>query len=84
MAADHRTTCTEMLRRLDDYVDRNLSPEEIALVEEHLTECLVCAREYRFEIAVVNGIRERLQRIALPLDLLSAIHRRLEAESAGQ
>ncbi|MGH7526856.1 MAG: anti-sigma factor family protein [Gemmatimonadales bacterium] len=81
---DHRISCTEMLRRLDDYVDRNLTPEEISLVEEHLTECLVCARQYRFEIAVVNGIRERLQRIALPPDLLSAIHRRLEAESAGQ
>jgi len=75
-------TCLEMVTRLDDYVDRQLDSDEIRRVENHLAGCLDCAREFRFEAALLEGIRQRLHRIAVPPHLLGAIHARL-GESSG-
>jgi len=77
-------TCHEVFSRLDDYLDRNLSGEEIALVARHLDECLVCASEYRFEATVLEGLKARLRRIEMPPHLLSSIMLRLQAESNGE
>jgi anti-sigma factor (TIGR02949 family) len=77
-------TCVEVFNRLDDYLDRNLSDEELALVAHHLDECLVCASEYRFEATVLEGLKARLRRIEMPPHLLSSIMLRLQAESSGE
>ena len=71
-------TCREVFRRLDDYLDRELSPEEIAAVEAHLAVCEICAGEYRFDGAVLSGIRARLSRMQAPPSLLEKIRRRIE------
>ena len=73
-------TCLEMVARLDDYIDRNLAPEELGRVEAHLTGCLECADEFRFEASLLEGIRERARRIALPPSLLARIHASLARE----
>jgi anti-sigma factor (TIGR02949 family) len=75
----NRLTCEEMFRRLDDYLDRELTAEEMARVREHLETCEVCAREYDFEEKVLVNLRERLRRIAAPRDLLSKITKGIEA-----
>jgi anti-sigma factor (TIGR02949 family) len=80
MHDERRLSCDEVFQRLDDYIDRNLSAEEIRLVQSHLEDCLICAGEYRFEAAVVTAIRDRLQRIAVPPHLLAAIHAKLGGE----
>ena len=82
----HRSglTCIEVFNRLDDYLDRNLSDEEIALVARHLDECLMCANEYRFEATVLEGLKARLRRIEMPPHLLSSIILRLQAESNAE
>ena len=49
----NRYTCEEAFRRLDDYLDRELSSEETALVHEHLEICAGCAREFNFEASVL-------------------------------
>jgi Putative zinc-finger len=36
MAPIDRYTCEETIRRLDDYLDRELTPHEMQLVKEHL------------------------------------------------
>lgn len=71
-------TCDELLARLDDYLDRNLSPHELGEVEGHLDDCLACLQRYRFQRGLLIGIRSRLRRIALPPHLLSSIRLRLE------
>lgn len=76
---DH-LTCEEMFRKLDAYLDRSLSGEELALVERHLEECARCAGEYRFEQHVLDDIRGKLRRIDLPSDLASRISARLAAD----
>lgn len=72
-----RSTCEEAFRRLDDYLDRQLSPEESRLIEEHLQVCAACSREFTFEAGVIKGVREKLPRVAAPEDLLARIAKQI-------
>ena len=74
----NRYTCEEAFRRLDDYLDRELSAEEMTLVHEHLEICAGCAREFNFEASVLHGVRETLQQIELPDSLQARIRAALE------
>ena len=78
-----RFTCEEVFARLDDYLDRELTAEEMRLVREHLATCAACASEYRFEAGVLEGVREKLSRLAVPADLMARISARIEAENTG-
>ena len=75
----NRYTCEEAFRRLDDYLDRELSSEETVLVREHLEICAGCAREFNFEASVLKGVREKLRQIDVPeslqLRILSVLDR---------
>ena len=66
-------TCEETFRRLDDYLDRQLSAEETRMVEDHLHTCAMCAREFKFEAGVIEGIRDKLRRVTAPPELLARI-----------
>jgi anti-sigma factor (TIGR02949 family) len=68
-----RTTCEETFRRLDDYLDRQLTPEEARLIEEHLHDCAACSREFTFESGVISAVRTKLRRLAAPPGLLDRI-----------
>ena len=37
-----RFTCEEIFARLDDYLDRELSADEMRMVKEHLETCAAC------------------------------------------
>lgn len=78
-----RFTCEEIFARLDDYIDRELTPDELRLVREHLETCAACAAEYHFESGVLQGIREKLQRLAVPEGLMGRIAERLAREAGG-
>jgi mycothiol system anti-sigma-R factor len=71
-------TCDETFRRLDDYLDRELSAEETRLVAEHLERCAQCAREFALEREVLDQIRTKLQRIRAPSGLLARISATLD------
>jgi anti-sigma factor (TIGR02949 family) len=68
-----RYTCEEAFRRLDDYLDRELSAEDMRLVHEHLEICAGCAREFTFEESVLHGVRSKLRQIDLPPDLQARV-----------
>lgn len=68
-----RFTCEEMFRRLDDYVDRELTPEEMRRAEEHLRTCEACAREYTFEASMLRSVRVKLRQIDVPQSLLERV-----------
>lgn len=72
-----RMTCESAFRRLDDYLDRQLSPDEMRLVEEHLHICEACTREFTFEASVLDGVRRKLKSLEMPPDLLARIAARL-------
>jgi anti-sigma factor (TIGR02949 family) len=85
MSRPDRLTCEETFRRLDDFVDRELTADEAAMVREHLETCVVCAREYAFESSLLRSVRAKLNHISAPPDLMQKISRRLaEAEGRGQ
>jgi anti-sigma factor (TIGR02949 family) len=73
--------CAGIIRRLDEYVDRSLTPRERRQVETHLAGCLDCAAKFRFETELVRAIRERLRRIDVPPHLFETVVRRLQAEA---
>jgi mycothiol system anti-sigma-R factor len=75
-----RYTCEETLRRVESFVDRELTPEEMERVQAHLDTCAACTSQYRFEAGVLEGLREKVRRIALPDDLRDRISRRLSEE----
>ena len=67
-------TCNEVFRRLDDYLDRELSPGEMLLVRAHLETCAACASEHRFERGVLDRVKEKVRRLPVPSDLAAKIH----------
>jgi anti-sigma factor (TIGR02949 family) len=77
-----RVTCEEAFRQLDDYLDRELAPEEMRLIDEHLATCAACLREFTFERSVLNQVRDKLRQVAVPPELLARISAQL-GEAAG-
>jgi hypothetical protein len=55
----------------------------MALVRDHLESCTACAGEYRFEAEVLDAVRSKLRRIALPPDLIQRISDRLRKADEG-
>lgn len=75
----NRNTCEEAFRRLDDFLDRRLSPEETRLVEDHLQICEACTREFSFEASVLEGVKQKLRQLETPSDLLARVLSRLQS-----
>lgn len=84
MSGPDRYTCEQAFKRLDDYVDRELSPDEQRLVSEHLQTCQTCASEFTFEAGVLDGVRDRLRRIAAPPGLLDRVLGKLRSEGKAK
>jgi anti-sigma factor (TIGR02949 family) len=78
MAQIDRYTCEETIRRLDDYLDRELTPHEMQLVHEHLEVCAMCASEYAFEARALERLRDKLSRLEAPADLMAKVSQALE------
>ena len=68
-----RTNCEEAFRRLNDFLDHRLSPEELRIIEEHLEICAWCAREFNFETSVLYGVKRKLRELDAPPQLVSKI-----------
>jgi len=68
MTLDHYT-CLETVRRLDAYVDRELSEAERVEVEKHLETCDGCLKRFQFEAAVLDELRAKLRRVSVPASL---------------
>lgn len=77
--------CREALERLDDYTDRELSPGETGKVEQHLKLCHECARKFKFERELVDGLRAKVERTE-PTDTpsVTALKERIIASLAAE
>ena len=58
--------CRQAFDRLEEYLDRELSPEEAARVQAHLRICAQCTREFRFERLIIEALRDKVNRIRVP------------------
>lgn len=70
--------CKEAFQRLDDYVDRELTADEMVLVKIHLEKCQHCAQEFEFEEDLLLVVKAKLQHIDLPPDLLERLRTALD------
>lgn len=74
-----KLTCEETFRRLDDFLDRELSADECCMVQEHLDICAVCAKEFEFESSVWSEVRAKLQHTIVPPNLREKLSLLLKA-----
>lgn len=49
--------CTEVEQRLHQFVDRELSTEEVDEVQRHLDDCPPCLRQFHFESSLRRLVR---------------------------
>jgi mycothiol system anti-sigma-R factor len=49
-------TCTECVEKLQPYLDRELSDDELIAVEQHLEECGHCADAFQFVGSVLRVV----------------------------
>lgn len=71
-------SCREAFQKLDDFLCRELTAEEIASVEEHLCKCVECAEAYQFEGKMLLCIKKKVEMIALPADLMERVKKALD------
>jgi len=74
-----RYTCLETVRRLDDYLDRELSATETVEVERHLEVCDRCLKRFQFEGAVRDELRIKLRRVPVPETLEDRLRKLLRS-----
>jgi len=71
--SEHKHDCAEVMRRLDDYLDRELPPAEAAAIRQHLCDCEDCQEEFDVEHELLECIRDRLRRLKAPAGLAEKI-----------
>lgn len=72
-------TCKETLARLDDFLDRELSPREVTLVERHLKICRHCSKIYDFEADFLRELKQKVQQVETSDENLSGLMNRIRA-----
>jgi mycothiol system anti-sigma-R factor len=62
--------CEEVLRRLWEYLDRELGPEESASIGEHLYRCPSCTPAYRCDRAFLDLLARQRRSCSAPVSLV--------------
>ncbi len=73
MSAPAAFDCRETFVRLNDYLDRELSPAETALVEAHLDACAHCTEIFDYEGQLLQQIKAKLGQVSVPDTLRSKV-----------
>lgn len=67
--------CVEAVARLHLYIDRELSVEEIDIVQQHLSCCTSCGCRFHFNASIKRLIHERCTIEHAPAHLREAVMR---------
>jgi mycothiol system anti-sigma-R factor len=70
--------CLETIARLHLYLDRELSVEEVAIVQQHLQDCPHCECRFHVDMSVKRLIHERCTIERAPEHLREAVYRLAE------
>ncbi len=68
-------SCREVMARLHTFVDRELAPEEVQEVQDHLISCPPCHEHFTFEADMKRLVHTCVCRDAAPPDLRARIVR---------
>jgi mycothiol system anti-sigma-R factor len=67
--------CVEITARLHLYIDRELSAEEVAIVQQHFLDCPNCACRFHFDLHIKRLIHKRCTIERAPSHLREAVLR---------
>lgn len=67
--------CLESVARLHLYLDRELSSEELEIVQRHLTDCPSCECRFHVDMSIKRLIHERCTIERAPERLREAVYR---------
>ena len=70
-------SCEDAIKRLNDYLDKELSPEERTVVLKHLEICRSCLGRFSFEQSLIISIRSKISRLCAPDGLREKLHNML-------
>ena len=79
LAADYYS-CEEAVKRLNDYLDHQLSAAEKVVVMKHLEICRPCLKRFSFEQTLVISLRQKVQHLCAPSALRAKLHGLLHEE----
>ena len=72
-------SCADAFEHLQNYLDRELSPEDIVSLEAHLATCEGCAGAYRFEEEMLKCVKAKVRATKLPDGLATRILNAIDA-----
>lgn len=72
--------CMQATARLHLYIDRELSEEEVVIVQQHLASCPSCECRFHFDIRIKKLIHERCTIEHAPAHLREAVMRLARGE----
>lgn len=67
-------SCEEALRRLDEYLDHELTDLERVVVLKHLEICKPCFTRFSFEQTLIVSLRQKVTRLCVPDTLRAKLH----------
>jgi len=59
-------SCEEAIKRLNEYLDHQLTAEERAVVIKHLEICKPCLSRFTFEQTLIVSLRTKLSTLCIP------------------
>jgi anti-sigma factor (TIGR02949 family) len=73
----HATDCREVLQRVYEYLDGEMTEHDVDKIREHLHECSPCLSEYDLDVALKALVRRSCGREPAPAALRSRIMLRI-------
>src|SRR5579859_18132 len=67
--------CMETVARLHLYIDRELSDEEVAIVQQHLKDCPSCECRFHFDMGLKRLMHEKCTMEKAPENLRATVMR---------
>ena len=73
-------SCEEAIKRLDEYLDHEMTDGERAVVLKHLEICRPCLRRFTFEQTLVVSLRHKATLLCAPAALREKLHALLHTD----
>ena len=67
-------SCEEAVKRLNEYLDHQMSEEDRTVVLKHLEICKPCLTRFSFEQTLIISIRQKITHLCAPQALREKLH----------
>lgn len=67
-------SCEDAIRRLNEYLDHELTEAERVVVLKHLELCKPCLRRFTFEQTLIISLRQKITLLCTPQPVRDKLH----------